>query len=306
MLNGDRGLSYAEEVPHGSKVVAGAWWPKDYAGEPLVSFEPDLPSEAGPQDRRHGHRQRARPQRDRAISNLREVKWESLAINFVMVFSPNTLEGAPHNLLVTITLPRTASLPTEAQVDRALGQGLPVHHRDPRERRSRRFTAVFAKVMTAVRVAGSVTLLAGALVLAGALATAQRRRILEAVILKTLGATRRRILTAHFARILLLAAVTALLRSCSGRPRPGLPSRSVWTSTSRFSAARWRGRWACRWGSCCCLAGSEPGRSSGASRCRTCGPSNITLGKLTSARSPADDIGTIYLCVGLRRISRCA
>ena len=39
-------------------------------------------------------------------------------------------------------------------------------------------------------LAGSVTLLAGALVLAGALATAQRRRIKQAVILKTLGATR--------------------------------------------------------------------------------------------------------------------
>jgi putative ABC transport system permease protein len=64
--------------------------------------------------------------------------------------------------------------------------------------------------MTAVRVAGSVTLLAGALVLAGALATAQRRRILEAVILKTLGATRRRIMTAHFLEYALLSAVTAL------------------------------------------------------------------------------------------------
>ena len=50
--------------------------------------------------------------------------------------------------------------------------------------------------MTAVRVAGGVTLAAGALVLAGALATAQRRRIQQAVILKALGATRARILRA--------------------------------------------------------------------------------------------------------------
>ncbi len=52
------------------------------------------------------------------------------------------------------------------------------------------FNDVFTKVMTAIRMAGSITLLAGALVLAGAFATAQRRRNLEAVILKTLGATR--------------------------------------------------------------------------------------------------------------------
>jgi putative ABC transport system permease protein len=60
-----------------------------------------------------------------------------------------------------------------------------------------------------VRVAGSVTLLAGALVLAGALATAQRRRILEAVILKTLGATRRRILVTHAVEYLMLALASA-------------------------------------------------------------------------------------------------
>ena len=73
--------------------------------------------------------------------------------------------------------------------------------------------------MVAVRAAGSVTLLAGALVLAGALATAQRRRIQQAVILKALGATRRRILRAHLIEYLLLAAATALfaLRSAPGR-----------------------------------------------------------------------------------------
>ena len=30
------------------------------------------------------------------IANLRKVEWETLSINFVMVFSPNTLRGAPH------------------------------------------------------------------------------------------------------------------------------------------------------------------------------------------------------------------
>ena len=40
------------------------------------------------------------------IANLREVKWESLSLNFVLVFSPNTLAGAPHNLLATVTLPK--------------------------------------------------------------------------------------------------------------------------------------------------------------------------------------------------------
>ena len=47
VLNGDRGLTFADEVPQGSKVVAGTWWGKDYAGEPLVSFEVELARKLG-------------------------------------------------------------------------------------------------------------------------------------------------------------------------------------------------------------------------------------------------------------------
>ncbi len=210
VLNGDRGLSYAVDVPSGSKVVAGKWWGPDYSGEPLVSFEANLAGKLGVKIGDTvtvnilGRNVTAR------IANLREVKWESLAINFVMVFSPNTLQGAPYNLLVTIALPRGTPLAAEVRGMRALGRDYPsvtaIRVRDMLDA----FSAVFAKVMTAVRLAGGVTLLAGALVLAGALATAQRRRILEAVILKTLGATRRRILIAHGLEYLLLAGVTAL------------------------------------------------------------------------------------------------
>jgi putative ABC transport system permease protein len=70
--------------------------------------------------------------------------------------------------------------------------------------------------MVAVRAAGSVTLIAGALVLAGALATAQRRRIQQAVILKTLGATRRRILMSHLVEYLVLALFTSVVALAIG------------------------------------------------------------------------------------------
>jgi len=139
------------------------------------------------------------------------VKWESLSLNFVMVFSPNTLAGAPHNLLATITLPKDAGLAAEAKLTRAIGRAFPattaVRVKDAIEA----FNVIFQRVMTAVRAAGSVTLLAGALVLAGALATAQRRRIKQAVILKALGATRRRILTSHLLEYLILAVLTSVI-----------------------------------------------------------------------------------------------
>lgn len=211
VLAGDRGLSYAAAVPSGSKVVAGEWWPEGYDGPPLVSFERQLAQKLGLKlgdtvtVNVLGRNLAAR------ISNLRELSWDSLAINFVMIFSPNALQAAPHNLLATIALPRTVSLQTEAEVARALGKAYPAVTAVRVKDALNAFTAIFVKIMTAVQIAGGITLVAGALVLAGALATAQRRRILEAVILKTLGATQRRILAAHFAEYLILATVTATL-----------------------------------------------------------------------------------------------
>jgi putative ABC transport system permease protein len=74
-------------------------------------------------------------------------------------------------------------------------------------------------------------------VLAGALATAQRRRILEAVILKTLGATRRRILAAHLAEYLLLAAVTAVFAV-------GLGALAAWVALTQVMDVEFTFSWA--------------------------------------------------------------
>jgi len=211
VLNGDRGLSYAEAVPAGSKLVAGQWWPADYAGEPLVSLEAEIAKGLGLKlgdtvtVNVLGRNVTAR------VANLREVKWESLSLNFVLVFSPNTLQGAPHNLLATVTLPKEASLATEAKLAQAIGRAFPVSTAIRVKDAIDAFGVIFARVMLAVRSAGSVTLVAGALVLAGALATAQRRRIQQAAILKALGATRRRILLSHLLEYVILAVLTSFI-----------------------------------------------------------------------------------------------
>jgi putative ABC transport system permease protein len=216
VLRGDRGLSYSANVPDGSSVVEGRWWPADYEGEPLVSFEADLARllKVGIGDQVTvnvlGRNVTAR------IANLREVRWESLGINFVLVFSPNVLKAAPHNVLATVTLPPSVSIAEEAALAKVVGNAHPavtvIRVKDAIEA----FNSVFRKVMTAIRAAGSVTLLAGALVLAGALATAQRERIRLAVILKTLGATRRQIVLSHVAEYVILASATAAVSAVVG------------------------------------------------------------------------------------------
>ena len=53
------------------------------------------------------------------IANFRTVEWESLSINFVMVFSPNTFAGAPHAWLATLSIPGAT-----AETERAVLNGV--------------------------------------------------------------------------------------------------------------------------------------------------------------------------------------
>jgi putative ABC transport system permease protein len=226
VLNGDRGLSYSDGVPEGSTVTGGSWWGKDYNGPPLVSFEGEIAKKLGLGLGDSVTVNVLGRNIEAKVASLREVKWESIDLNFIMVFSPNTLRAAPHNLLATIRLPRGTLPDDETKMVRDIGRSYPsvsaIRVRDAIDQ----FSKIFAKVMVAVQVAGSVTLTAGALVLAGALVTAQRRRILEAVILKTIGARRRQILKAHAWEYALLATIAAVVAI-------GLGSAVAWVAVTR-------------------------------------------------------------------------
>ncbi len=66
--------------------------------------------------------------------------------------------------------------------------------------------AIVANLVLAIDGASAVTLLAAVLVLGGALAAGHRHRVYDAVILKTLGATRARLIGAYALEYLLLGS----------------------------------------------------------------------------------------------------
>ena len=71
-------------------------------------------------------------------------------------------------------------------------------------------------LVLAVRGASLVALFAAVLVLGGALAAGHRHRVYDAVVLKTLGATRGRLIGAYALEYLLLGAATALFGVAAG------------------------------------------------------------------------------------------
>lgn len=216
-LRGDRGITYSESVPQNSTVVAGEWWPPNYDGEPLVSLEQEIADDLGVAiGDTIGVNILGRTITAR-IANLRELEWESLSINFVMVFSPNTLRGAPHSRLATLRLARGgADRDAERAVLAAVTSSFPgVTSISVREAIDS-VNAIIADLAFAVRVAASLALVVSMLVLGGALAAGHRQRRQDAVVLKTLGATRPMLLSAFSLEYGLLGLATGLFALAAG------------------------------------------------------------------------------------------
>ena len=150
------------------------------------------------------------------IANLRTIDWQGLGINFVLVFSPNAFKGAPHTHIATLTEahPDPAG---DARIIKAGRRRLS----DGDERAGPRGAGdrsarVVTNLVLAIRGASAVTLISAILVLGGALAAGHRHRVYDAVILKTLGATRARLLGAYALEYLMIGFATALFGVLAG------------------------------------------------------------------------------------------
>ncbi len=216
VLRGDRGITYSPTLPGGSTLTAGEWWPADYDGPPLVSFADELAGELGLKIGDDIRVNVLGREIDAKIANLRTVDWESLGINFVLVFSPNTFAGAPHTHLATLTLPDSATGAREQEILATVTGAFPtvtaIRVKDALDAVS----GLVEDLALAVRAAAGVALASSVLVLAGALAASHAARIREAAILQTLGATRGRLVTAFALEYLLLGLSTAIFAIAAG------------------------------------------------------------------------------------------
>ncbi|MGA7489923.1 MAG: FtsX-like permease family protein, partial [Xanthobacteraceae bacterium] len=216
VLQSDRGITYADEVPAGSRLLEGRWWTRGYRGPPLVSFEKRIADGLGLKRGDLVTVNVLGRNLTATIANLRAVDWQSLGINFVMVFSPGTFQGAPHTDIATLTYPDGATAAEEAALLKAVAEAFPaiatVRVREALEAVGQ----IVSNLALALRAASLLTLLVAVLVLAGALAAGHRHRVYDAVILKTVGATRMRLLSAYALEYLALGLATAVLGVAAG------------------------------------------------------------------------------------------
>jgi putative ABC transport system permease protein len=215
VLQSDRGLTYTGEIPKGSKVVEGEWWGPNYNGLPLVSFEKKIADGLGLKIGDEIVVNVLGRDISATIGNMRTVDWQSLGINFVLVFSPNAFRGAPHTHIATLAEPHPDPA-GDARIIRSVADIFPsvtsVRVREALET----IGTVVTNLVLAIRGASAVTLISAILVLGGALAAGHRHRVYDAVILKTLGATRARLLGAYALEYLMIGLATAVFGVLAG------------------------------------------------------------------------------------------
>jgi putative ABC transport system permease protein len=227
-VRGERGLSQSATVPENAKITAGQWWPADYSGDYLVSVDEEVARDfhLGLGDTISveilGREITAR------IASLRDIRWQSGAMNFILIFSPNALAGAPGYYLATVNSDKG----TEDAIENTMLEAMPnltiIQVREALEM----LKGVLDTLGIAVRLTALVALVAGALVLAGAMAAGHARRVYESVVLKVLGATRIDVLKAFAFEYLLLGAATGIIAAVVG-------SLAAWAVVTRIMHIGW-------------------------------------------------------------------
>ncbi len=204
------GFSYQGEMPEGTRLTAGEWWPADYAGEPLISLDDDI---ARGMNLKLGDTMTfnilGRPVTAR-IANFRLIDWSDYGVNFVVIFAPGTLEGAPQSFVANAVVDPAQEDNVYATMTGTFANVSAIRVKDVFQT----LMTMLGRIATAVNSTAVLAILSGILVLSGAIAAGHRRRVYDSVILKVLGATRWDVMRAYaieYALVGLLAAVIAIL-----------------------------------------------------------------------------------------------
>jgi putative ABC transport system permease protein len=223
VLAGDRGLTYAAAPPEGTEITEGKWWPASYQGPTLISFDADLAPAMGLKLGSTITLNVLGREITGTIANLRHVDFKTGQQNFVIILSPGLIDHAPHSFLATVRVaPRDEEALYRAVTDRFQNVST-VRVKDA----IAQVDALLQELSDGVRAASLLTIVAGLLVLAGAIAAGGRARLYDATVLKVLGATRARILGVTLIEYGLLGAITGAIALAAGTLAASLVAREI-------------------------------------------------------------------------------
>jgi len=207
-LEREQNLSWAAELDESNELVAGEWWPIDYAGPPRVSIEEDVAAETGLGLGDVLRFEVAGQTIEAEVTSIRRVNWDSFKPNFFLVFSPGALDEYPATFVgamrvsdaerpLLVDLVRKHPSVSVIDLDSILSQV-----RD-----------IIGKASLAVQAVFVFTLAAGIAVLFAAVQSTIDERRFESAMLRALGARRRVVFSGVMTEFAALGAAAGVLAS---------------------------------------------------------------------------------------------
>lgn len=142
------------------------------------------------------------------VTSVREVEWRRLEPNFFVVFPAGVLEPAP-KFYVAAT--RVADPAASARLQQAVVGALPNVSAIDLQLVLETLDGIFSKVQFVIQFMALFTVVTGVIVLAGAILSGRFQRLREAVLLRTLGATRRQLTQIQLVEYGILGVLAAIV-----------------------------------------------------------------------------------------------
>lgn len=231
-LRRELNLTWSEALPPSNTISAGEW--HGASTSPQISMEDKLAKRLGIQIGDVLTFTIADRDISLPVTSFREVKWDSMQPNFFVIFSPGALDGYPASFISAMHVPAG-----DKQTLPAFVQTFPTVTVIALDRIIREVQLVIAQVVVAVELLLSFLLLSGVAVLVAALLASLDERRREAVVLRTLGASRGFLQRSLLAEFLLLGLLAGLLAAAGTEGVAALINGQVFDLEARFHPWLW-------------------------------------------------------------------
>lgn len=229
----DSNLSWTGRLQADNRIVDGDFWAPDFSGNE-VSVEQDFGRELGLSLGDELGFDIAGETMTAKVTSFRTVEWDSFSPNFFMVFSPGVLEPYPATYITSLfvnesersavlDLMRNFPSVTAIDLDAVLSQV-----RD-----------VMDKAALAVQAVFVFTLLAGLTVLWAAVQSTSDERRYESAMLRTFGASKKRVLSGAAAEFIAIGLLAGLLASAGASLAGYLLATRLFELDYHFSLMLW-------------------------------------------------------------------
>ncbi len=183
----DRAITWSRTAPDGERLVAGAWWPDDYVGPPLVAIEDEAAVGYGVGIGDTLSFNVLGRVVEAEIAAIRpEIDWSRGRLDFLFTFSPGVLEAAPYSYIASVDV----APGDRPRLLEAIGEAVPTVTPLFIDEAIAAAATVLDRVRAAVGVVAALTLVSGIVVIAAGLTAVRARQRHAAAVLKALGARR--------------------------------------------------------------------------------------------------------------------